>query len=212
MNLKSVWKKKRKVMRHYNIVASIYDRQYKEEQDAKIRAALESLHLEKNDLILDAGCGTGILLDHLRNSAHTIVGVDIAVKALRRASKRSGCSPKVNLVQADADYMPFPDGTFDKTFAVTLIQNMPNPEATLREIKRVSKPNAAIIVTGLKKTYSLEAFLKTLYRAGLEAKAVKSEEHLKGYVAICLKKKAARTLRSAETHSDDSRFKMRNCG
>ena len=184
-----IWERKRKVMRHYDRVASIYDNQYREEQNAKIRSALESLQVGARDLILDAGCGTGILLDHLGNSSNIIVGLDISVEALRRASRRPSYSHTVDLIQADADYMPFLDQTFDKVFAITLIQNMPNPEATLREIKRISKHDAVIVVTGLKKAYSLETFLGTLKKAGLEVSTVRSDEHLKGYVAVCFMKR-----------------------
>ena len=199
MDTKGLWEKKRRVMRHYDRMAAIYDLQYREEQDAKIRAALESLHLERDSLILDAGCGTGILLDHLRGSTTVIVGVDISLEALRRALKRPSFSDKVNLVRADVDYMPFPDRTFDNVFAVTLIQNVPNPEVTLKEIRRISKPDATIVVTGLKKTYSLEAFLETLYKAGLEVYALKDADHLKGYVALCLnKERVTRTPRLVE--------------
>ncbi|KXB00640.1 hypothetical protein AKJ41_03890 [candidate division MSBL1 archaeon SCGC-AAA259O05] len=70
---------------------------------------------------------------------------------LKEAKKRfSG----VFLVLGDADYLPFPEETFDGVFSLTLIQNMPDPKRTVREMARVARTGGKVIVTGLAKKYS----------------------------------------------------------
>ncbi len=174
------WNKKRRTMRHYDQQAKIYDVQYLEEQDTKIESALNSIEFKSNELVLDLGCGTGFLFPHIRK-AKLLVGIDISSKALQVAKKWSNA----HLIQADADNTPFPDHIFDKVFAVTLLQNMPDPMKTISEMKRISKPEAVFVVTGLKKKFTAESFVALLERAQLKVSALKTDEQLKGYVAVC---------------------------
>lgn len=180
----SQWDKKRDVTQHYDLTAHLYDMQYAEEQTAKIEAAVKSINLEKHNLVLDAGCGTGLLFDYVANKAKTIVGLDISRKILLQAKGREKNFPNVHLILADADNMPLKENIFDYAFAVTLIQNMPNPLETLNEVKRVTKENAVVVVTGLKKKFSLKVFEELLRNAGLNVIALKSES-LKCHVAVC---------------------------
>ncbi|MDH5754096.1 MAG: hypothetical protein OEY95_02665, partial [Candidatus Bathyarchaeota archaeon] len=64
--------------------------------------------------------------------------------------------------------------------------NMPDPAKTLNEVKRVTKDNAVIVVTGLKKKFSLEIFEGLLRNAGLNIIALKNG-NLKCHVAVCTK-------------------------
>ncbi|MDI6847182.1 MAG: methyltransferase domain-containing protein [Candidatus Bathyarchaeia archaeon] len=180
----SRWNKKRDVMQHYDLTAHIYDTQYAEEQTAKIEAAMESVNMEKQDLVLDVGCGTGLLFKYVANKAKTIVGLDISRKILFQAKKHAKTFPNVHIIWADADNMPLKENIFDYVLAVTLIQNMPDPTKTLNEVKRVTKDNSVIIVTGLKKKFPIEIFEGLLQNAGLNIIALKNE-NLKCHVAVC---------------------------
>ncbi|MFB0514392.1 MAG: class I SAM-dependent methyltransferase [Candidatus Bathyarchaeia archaeon] len=180
------WNKKRKVMRRYDHSASVYDIQYSGEQEAKIRAALNELKLKKSSLVLDVGCGTGLLFPHIAEDADLLVGLDFSSNILRQARKRAKQRSSVAILRADADFLPFPDKTFNVVFAITLLQNMPDPLRGLYEIKRVAQSKAAVIATGLKKEFSKEEFAQLLERAKLEISVVKADEQLKGYVAICV--------------------------
>jgi ubiquinone/menaquinone biosynthesis C-methylase UbiE len=159
---------------------------YAEEQRAKIEAALSSVKIGKGNLVLDAGCGTGLLFDYIAEKTEAIVGLDISRKTLLQAKNRSRKFANVHLTLADADYLPFKNEVFSQVFAITLIQNMPDPAKTLNEIKRIAKEDAVIVVTGLKRKFSLEAFRGLLCKLGLNVIELKSD-NLKCYVAICSK-------------------------
>jgi ubiquinone/menaquinone biosynthesis C-methylase UbiE len=95
--------------------------------------------------------------------------------------------PKVAVIRADADSTPFQNNVFDATFAITLLQNMPDPLVTLHEMKRVSKDHAVIVITGLKKKFSQEVFVKLLREAGLDVSTMKTNSQINGTIAICRK-------------------------
>lgn len=181
------WTKKREVMRHYDFSASVYDTQYAEEQNEKMEAALNSISLNKDSFVLDAGCGTGLLFKHIEKAAKLIVDLDVSLKILKKAKKRVKQLSKVAVIRADADFLPFKNNVFDATFAITLLQNMPDPLVTLDEMKRVSKDHATIVVTGLKKKFSQEAFVKLLHKAGLHVSIMKTNSQINGTIAICRK-------------------------
>ena len=181
------WNRKRKAMRHYDQLAPVYDIQYAEEQNAKIEVALNNTKFRQNKLVLDLGCGTGFLFEQVAKSTKLLVGIDISSKILQEAKKRAKQFPNTAILRADADYTPFQNRTFDYVFAVTLLQNMPNPLKTLQEIKRVSNPQSTIIITGLKKKFSQERFISLLNKSGLNVFTLKTNPQLKGYLAICQK-------------------------
>ena len=179
------WKEKRRTMRHYDSQAKVYDAQYVKEQNAKIEDALNSMESKSNELILDMGCGTGILLQHINKKNKLLVGLDTSSKLLQEAKKRIKSMSNTGLIRADADNMPLHDHIFDRVFAITLLQNMPDPTKTISEMKRVGKPEADFILTGLKKKFTQERFLDILKRAQLKVTTFKTDDHLKGHVAVC---------------------------
>ena len=178
------WSQKRTIMRRYNLTARMYEMRYAEEQAAKYKVALEHLHLNRDSIVLDVGCGTGLLFSQVASEVQTVIGVDISNKLLRQAKERSRGLPKIQLIQADADNLPFKNNNFSIIFAFTVLQNMPNPLETLREIKRNATCTASVVVTGLKKVFSLEAFQALLQDAGLNLVFLENANELKCHVAV----------------------------
>ncbi|MEM2999937.1 MAG: methyltransferase domain-containing protein [Candidatus Bathyarchaeia archaeon] len=181
------WSQKRRIMRRYDLTAQLYDARYAEEQKLKYRAALEQLRITGDSRVLDVGCGTGLLFNHVAG-AETIVGADVSGKLLLQAKERARSLCNVHLVQADADHLPFRDDSFSAVFAFTVLQNMPAPLETLKEIKRVAEFTAPIAVSGLKKAFALAAFSELLENAGLKTVSLKDDDALKCYIAISVQK------------------------
>ena len=181
----SGWLKKRRVLHRYDLTAEMYDMRYAQEQEDKIEAAMRNIKTEQLGLVLDAGCGTGILFSHVAQKAGTLIGLDISKKTLLQA-KRRAVNGKINvhLVQADVDNMPFRDNVYNHVFAITVLQNTPDRNKTLREIKRVGKRDSVFIVTALKRIFTKPAFKGIL--TGVDMKVAAMEYcHLKCYVAVC---------------------------
>jgi ubiquinone/menaquinone biosynthesis C-methylase UbiE len=111
------------------------------------------------------------------------VGVDVSGKLLRQARERARNWGNVHLIQADGDHLPFKNDVFDFTFVFTVLQNMPAPVETLREICQTAKRDAVMVVTGLKKVFSLDDFRAILQQGGLRVKSIKDDDS-RCYVAL----------------------------
>lgn len=184
----SAWKQKRDVINRYDRTAKTYDMQYSEEQNAKIKAALEDFRIDDEAVILDAGCGTGFLFCHITKCARLIVGIDTSLNLLKQAKTKAKDYSNATIVRADTDHAPFIAETFTHAFAFTLLQNIPSPAATLEEIKRTTRPKAPFIVTGLKKHFTLETFTQLITNAQLEITSLRTNDRLKDYVVTCRKR------------------------
>jgi ubiquinone/menaquinone biosynthesis C-methylase UbiE len=171
-------------MRRYDASSRSYDLLYGEEQFAKFDRALKSLTLRSDGVVLDAGCGSGLLFSRIASEARTVVGLDISRSLLLSAKARKKEHENVDLVRADIDNMPFSKGVFSVVFAFTVLQNMPMPVETLRSISHVTSHNAVVVVTGLKKYFSLESLSSLLKRAEFSLVSLIDDDSLKCYVAV----------------------------
>lgn len=179
------WKKKRQILRRYNQSAAVYDAQYYEEQEAKIKTALANITIKKEDFILDVGCGTALLFPHLAQKTKFMVGVDVSKGILEKAKTRVKLFQNSAIVLADSDFLPFKAATFRFAFAITVLQNTPQPFRTLGEMKRVTKKQASVVVSGLRKRFSKSDFKQMLKEAGLRIKVLKLDKNQKEYISTC---------------------------
>jgi phosphatidylethanolamine/phosphatidyl-N-methylethanolamine N-methyltransferase len=98
--------------------------------------------------ILEVGVGTGLSLPHYSWS-NRLIGVDFSEPMLRRARIRIAehrLTHVDGLAVMDAQRLGFQDGVFDVVVAQYVITAVPDPEATLNEFARVTKPGGEIIL------------------------------------------------------------------
>ncbi len=177
------WSEKRRVKHAYDATADIYDERYGEEQNRKYQVALDKVGVSGR-VVLDVGCGSGLLFSHLASEAKMVVGVDLSHGLLLIANARVRGGGGVFVVQADADHLPFVDGLFDAVFALTMLQNMPNPVLTLAELSRAVGAGGKVVVTGLKKAFKLEEFMDLLENSDLQVEAFVDDEAVNCYIAV----------------------------
>jgi demethylmenaquinone methyltransferase/2-methoxy-6-polyprenyl-1,4-benzoquinol methylase len=171
--------RKHELKRRYDMTAHFYDRRYAEIQRGKYDAVLANIR--NADRVLDVGCGTGMLLGPLLQRAKLVVGIDMSPKMLQVAKKRAR---DAFLVLADADHLPFAAGSFDVAVSVTLLQNMPDPKKTVREMARVIRPDGTAIITSLKRKHSEKQLADWVSIANLEP--LKMWEILNSEDIICV--------------------------
>jgi ubiquinone/menaquinone biosynthesis C-methylase UbiE len=95
--------------------------------------------------VLDMGCGPGHLARALARRGYRVTGVDRSWRLLRiakRLAKRE--KVPVQFERAPADNTPFTDAAFDLSFATGVIYWVEQPEATLREMVRVTRPGGTV--------------------------------------------------------------------
>lgn len=93
--------------------------------------------------ILDAGCGSGAILQRLGNPGKN-VGVDLAPEAISFCRER-GLN---NVQQADICALPFPDASFDAVISSSVLYHewVGEVAAALQEMRRVLRPNGLLII------------------------------------------------------------------
>src|SRR3954453_2624086 len=96
-------------------------------------------HFDPEWEILDVGCGTGWLADHLPR----YTGLDGSEDAVRIAGERGR---DVRLADVE-EPLPFDDATFDGVILKDLLEHVRDPAAVVREVGRVLRPGAVVFAS-----------------------------------------------------------------
>lgn len=115
--------------------------------DYSLKLLIDSINkrlaLTTDDILLDVGCGSGILTKSLQKFVHKVIGIDSAQEMIQHMPKT------IKTYIAKADDMPFLDGTFDKILCHSIFQYFPSQSyATLviKELERVCKIGGLIYI------------------------------------------------------------------
>lgn len=120
---------------------------------AAARARLIPPAARPGALLVDVGCGAGLLAPHLAGKGYRHVGVDLVGSALAQAATR-GVGP----LRADAAALPLPDGCADVVAAGELLEHVPDLTGTVAEVCRVLRPGGLLVLDTLNAT-ALSRFL-----------------------------------------------------
>ncbi len=141
---------------------------------ADSRSALKALSLERQDRILEVGCGSGELTRVLcEESGGTVIGCDVDRTLLERTHQHTG----VPVVRGDATRLPFAEDCVGLVLCQALLINLPEPRAAVEEFARVSRDlvaaiepdNGAVTVDSSVPTEApLERRARRAYLAGVE--------------------------------------------
>lgn len=130
-----------------------YDRWFRTPIGALVRKyegelLLDLLRPEHGELILDAGCGTGVFtLDILSFGLH-VIGLDVSLPMLMRAGQKARGYP-FQMVLGDILNLPFPENSFDKVVSVTALEFIEDAKGALTELFRVTKKGGYLVVATL---------------------------------------------------------------
>jgi SAM-dependent methyltransferase len=93
--------------------------------------------------VLDVGCGPGALTAELvtRLGPEALSAVDPSEPFVAAARARN---PGVDVLQASAEQLPFPDDAFDAALAQLVVHFMSDPVAGLAEMARVTRPDGVV--------------------------------------------------------------------
>jgi demethylmenaquinone methyltransferase / 2-methoxy-6-polyprenyl-1,4-benzoquinol methylase len=113
------------------------------------RAAVEAVAAGPEDRVLDIACGTGLVARALvERWGSRVVGLDQSAAMLSRARAMLAADPRlgarIELVEGEAENLPFGDREFDHLTFTYLLRYVDDPAATLRELARVVKPGGRV--------------------------------------------------------------------
>jgi demethylmenaquinone methyltransferase/2-methoxy-6-polyprenyl-1,4-benzoquinol methylase len=119
-------------------------------QDPRWRRALvDAIAPAPGERILDVATGTGMVAAELlaRDGGCTVVGLDQSAEMLAGARARFADGPdgaRVELIEGQAERLPFADAAFDALTFTYLLRYVDDPPATMRELARVLRPGGRI--------------------------------------------------------------------
>lgn len=111
-------------------------------QDPRWRRFLVSRLPADRGHVLDVATGTGLVASALLERGYRVTGLDQSPGMLARARERF--DGRVDLIEASAEELPFPDASFDHLTFTYLLRYVDDPGATLRELARVVRPGGTI--------------------------------------------------------------------
>jgi ubiquinone/menaquinone biosynthesis C-methylase UbiE len=115
------------------------------------RWGLSHISINKDDTILDIGCGGGKTVNTLAKIAAEgkVYGIDyseVSVAVSTSKNKKLIDAGRVRILHASVDSLPFPDDMFNLVTAVESFYFWPDLINNLQEIRRVLKPGGSVII------------------------------------------------------------------
>ena len=105
-------------------------------------------HIDRDAYVLDVGCGAGMTPCYLAQTIGCrVVGVDISERMIawsRRRAQRARLADRVSFAVADAQKLPFPDGTFDAIISESVTAFVADKQCAVAEYVRVARPGSYI--------------------------------------------------------------------
>jgi ubiquinone/menaquinone biosynthesis C-methylase UbiE len=128
----------------YDKIAPNYDRLFERAERwflSDWRAETLS-YLPQNSSILEIGAGTGLNFHHYPEFQKAIAS-EISIEMIAFAKTKS---QSIEIIQADAEMLPFCENSFDAGFATLVFCSLSRPEWAFEELVRVVKPNGRIVL------------------------------------------------------------------
>lgn len=111
---------------------------------AEARARLVPAAGRPDAVLVDVGCGGGLLAPHLAGKGYRHVGVDLQQSCLAAAGRRG-----VAALRADATALPLATGAADVVVAGEILEHLPDMPGAVAEICRVLRPGGRLVLDTL---------------------------------------------------------------
>lgn len=143
-------------MEWYNTISNSYDELYATEQYAKYEVITYNINRNINLVVLDVGCGSGLILEYLTLRGYNIkyyIGLDISSKMVELALRRSkNLNVIADFIVADLTYPPVrSDDIFDVITLITVLKSDYNIRGITEKYLQFLKDNGLLIYTILTK-------------------------------------------------------------
>jgi len=124
---------------HFDLLAPIYDLVIPPPDPARLR---HLLRLPTDGRMLEAGGGTGRVSSRLLPLVGTLVINDLSAPMLKEAQQKGALQP----VQSYVERLPFPDGSFERVFAVDALHHFNDHDTAVGELLRVLGEGGRLVI------------------------------------------------------------------
>ena len=124
--------------------------------------------------VLDVGCGQGVDINEYALAGAQVTGVDLTPRHCELARAHLGARGLPGeVVQGDAEALPFPDESFDRVSSNGVLHHTPGIEPALREIRRVLRPGGETRIILYNRDSAHYWLTQFLYRGILKVELLK---------------------------------------
>ena len=113
-------------------------------ENRRVTAVLNFLQATAQDVVVEVGCGAGVVLEQI--PAGRLVGMDLSGFILHK-TKRRLAGKTADLLQANAESLPFADSQFNKLLCTEVIEHVQEPRNLAAELARVVQSDGAVVIT-----------------------------------------------------------------
>ena len=124
--------------------AKIYDRFMRRDAAAYDRMYALLRPVVRDKTVLELAAGTGLIAKHIATAAEYIEVTDASEQMIRQA-EREDHAENLHFSVQDMFCLPYADAAFDVVIVSNALHIVPQPEKSLREIKRVLKNDGVLI-------------------------------------------------------------------
>ena len=124
--------------------AKIYDRFMRRDAAAYDRMYALLRPVVRDKTVLELAAGTGLIAKHIANAAEYIEVTDASEQMIRQA-ERENHAENLHFSVQDMFCLPYADAAFDVVIVSNALHIVPQPEKSLREIKRVLMDDGVLI-------------------------------------------------------------------
>jgi ubiquinone/menaquinone biosynthesis C-methylase UbiE len=135
-----------KTRAYYDEFSKSYERHRRPNHADGYHALVDDLEVElcerygRNNDVLECGCGTGLILERIKEFARRAAGIDLSPGMLSIAKDRG-----LDVREGSVTALPFEDASFDVTCSFKVLAHVPDIGKALREMARVTKPGGVIL-------------------------------------------------------------------
>ncbi len=129
--------------RYYDEFSSWYERERHDGYHAfidELESEAVRRYMTPETHLLEAGCGTGLVLGRLAPHAKVAVGVDLSSGMLKKARAKN-----LTVVQGSVTQLPLADASFDLVCSFKVLAHVEAIEEAMREFSRVLRPGGRLL-------------------------------------------------------------------
>ncbi|URM99479.1 methyltransferase domain-containing protein [Actinomadura madurae] len=122
--------------------------------------------IDQDDVVLEVAAGTGLVSRAIARRVRHVTALDLTPAMLaegKRAADHTGLM-NVTFAHGDATALPYLDRSFTLVVTRFSLHQVADPEAVVKEMVRVSRPGAALIIADLVRPADLEGDLDRVER------------------------------------------------
>jgi ubiquinone/menaquinone biosynthesis C-methylase UbiE len=98
--------------------------------------------LPRGARVADLGCGSGVFTELLRQQGFQSIGLDISRKLIELGRRKY---PGLELIEGDAENLPFEDASLDGVLLSGLVHHFPDPRKLASEVHRVLRSGGRFV-------------------------------------------------------------------